>query len=164
MAKKVIYQADVTTLVWKGSWIKNKQTSFWQFVLQNFKVSMFCSPLGKVPGTSSKPFYRHFKYLTNWNLSLLQKLYFLGDKWRVSSPVESAAGARLISEAEKVVVPEPARQREKIILRLDFKRNINNFIYIYMTKTEVSLPCSKLMYVLGIEEQLNTSDIQPHKS
>lgn len=55
-------------------------------------------------------------------------MYFLGDKWRVSSPVESAAGARLISEAEKVVVSEPARQREKILVRLDFKRNINNFL------------------------------------
>lgn len=42
--------------------------------------------------------------------------------------MESAAGARLISEAEKVFVSEPARQREKIIVRLDFKRNINNFL------------------------------------
>lgn len=66
-----------------------------------------------------KPFNRGFESLTDGNLSLLQKLYFLGDKWRVSSPVQSAAGARLISEAEKVVVPEPATQREKISLPLE---------------------------------------------
>lgn len=33
--------------------------------------------------------------------------------------MQSAAGARLISEAEKVVVPEPAAQREKIFLPLE---------------------------------------------
>jgi len=33
-----------------------------------------------------------------------------------------------------------------------------------MTKTEVLLTYSKLIYILDIEEQLNTSDSQPHKS
>lgn len=66
-----------------------------------------------------KPFNRAFKSLTDRNLSLLQKLYFLGVKWRVSSPVQSATGARLISEAEKVVVPEPVTQRKKIFLPLE---------------------------------------------
>jgi len=75
--------------------------------------------MDKVPRTFFKPFTKDFKTLTDGNLSLLQKLYFLGDKWRVSSPVESAAAARLISKAEKVVVPQPARQREKITTFLD---------------------------------------------
>lgn len=80
---------------------------------------MFFNYTGKVPRTFFKPLNRGFKTLTDGNLSLLQKLYFLGDKWRVSSPVEPAAGARLISKAEKVVVPEPARQREKLSSFLD---------------------------------------------
>lgn len=89
--------------------------------------------MGKVPRTFFKPFIEVLR-LTDGNLSLLQKLYFLGDKWGVSSPVESAAGTRLISEAEKVVVPELARQKEKniLIVRLDFKRNINIFFFFFL--------------------------------
>lgn len=37
----------------------------------------------------------------------------------VSSPVQSATGARLISEAEKVAVPEPVTQRKKMFLSLE---------------------------------------------
>lgn len=84
-----------------------------------FKASIFFSYTGKVPRTYFKPFNKGFKTLTDGNFSLLQKLYFLADKWRVSSPVESAAGARLISKAEKVVVAEPLKQREKISSSLD---------------------------------------------
>lgn len=47
--------------------------------------------------------------------------------------MESTAGARLISDVEKVVVPEPEDKEKKniLILRRDFKRNINNFFFFF---------------------------------
>lgn len=46
--------------------------------------------------------------------------------------MEPAAGTRLISEAEKVVVPEPARQKEKniLILRLQEEHKYRLFFSI----------------------------------
>lgn len=67
----------------------------------------------KIPRTYFKPPNRGFKTLTDGNFSLLQKLYFLADKQSVSSPVELAAGARLISKTERVVSKTP-KLREKI--------------------------------------------------
>lgn len=152
-------QASFNTLVWK------KLLAF--STAKVFKLPIFShSKLhSKAPRTYFKPPNRSFKTLTDGNISLLQKLYFLADKRSVSSPVESAAGARLISKAERVVVC-----KNILLLRPDFKKNINNFVYmslsiytrvhrhtyegitfratyVYMTKTEVSLIYSKILYI-----------------